>query len=331
MDAKWKERLRRIALHRIALTAAAVFVGIQPAFAQSWPSKPVRVLTSHPPGGTVDQLARIVAEDFSRTFGRPFVIEARVGANGDVAAEQLLAAPADGHTLLVSPHGPFVTNMFLRKQPFDHATAFAPVTVLAAAPLVLVAHPSVAAGNLTELLAWLRASPTPVPYASQGIGSSGHLGMELFARQAGFKAVHVPYKGTAGATVDLLGGNVQIMFDTATTGLNHVRAGKLKGIAVGEARRISAAPDLPAIAEALPGFEATPWYALTARAGTPNEIVERLAAQWARLAATPEVQARFGKVGVEVRSMAPAAFRQYIRAEFDKWRDIARASGAENQ
>jgi tripartite-type tricarboxylate transporter receptor subunit TctC len=311
----------------IGLLAAALAL---PALAQ-WPAKPVRVITSHPPGGTVDQLARILADEFGRAFGRPFVVDARAGANGDVAAEQLIAAPADGYTLMVSPHGPFVTNMFLRKQSFDHATAFAPVTALAAAPLVLVVHPSVPAHSLAELLAWLRASGGSVNYASQGIGSSGHFAMELLMRQAGFKANHVPYKGTAGATVDLLAGNVSMMFDTATTALLHVRSGKLRGIAVGQVKRLAGAPDLPAVAESIRGFEATPWYALTARAGTPEEIVERLAAEWARVVARPEVQARFSKLGVELRTMTPAGFREYIRSEYDKWGGIARAGGAKNE
>jgi tripartite-type tricarboxylate transporter receptor subunit TctC len=310
----------------IALGAALAF----PAHAQ-WPAKPVRVITSHPPGGTVDQLARILADELARAFGRPFVVDSRAGANGDVAAEQLLAAPADGYTVMVSPHGPFVTNMFLRKQSFDHATAFAPVTPLATAPLVLVVHPSVPARNLAELLAWLRAQGGRTNYASQGIGSSGHFAMELFMKQAGFQASHVPYKGTGGATLDLLSGNVSMMFDTATTALLHVRSGKLRGIAVAEPRRLPGAPDLPTVAETLPGFDAAPWYALATRAGTPSDIVERLAGEWARVAARPEIRERFSKVGVELQAMTPSAFRGYIRSEYEKWGAISRAAGAKNE
>jgi tripartite-type tricarboxylate transporter receptor subunit TctC len=301
------------------------------ASAQTWPTKPVRVITSHGAGGTVDQLARTIADDFSRVFGRPFVVDARIGANGDVAAEQLIAAPADGHTVLVSPHGPYATNMFLRKQSFDHATAFAPITVLASVPLVLVVHPSVPAGNVRDLVTWLKANDSRANYASQGIGSSGHLAMELLMRQAGFKATHVPYKGTGPATVDLLAGTVTMMLDTATTALVHVRSGKLKGIAVAEPKRLKQAPDLPAIAETIPRFDASPWYAMSARAGTPQEIIDRLAAEWARTVARPEVQERFGKLGVELRSTTPAEFRDYIRTEYDKWGTIIRASGAKNE
>ncbi len=304
---------------------------LSPAAAQTWPAKPVRIITSHPPGGTVDQLARTISEEFGRAFARPFVIDSRVGANGDVAAEQLLAAAADGYTVLVSPHGPFVTNMFLRKQPFEHATAFAPVSILASAPLVLVVHPSVPASSLKELLAWLKASNGGVNYASQGIGSSGHFAMELLMRQAGFLATHVPYKGTGNASVDLLAGNVSMMFDTATTAIPYVRSGRLRGIAVGQLQRIKAAPDLPTVAETLPGFDASPWYAMSSRAGTPTEIVERLSAEWARVVAKPDVQERFSKLGVELRATNPAATRNFIRAEFQKWGDISRASGAKNE
>jgi tripartite-type tricarboxylate transporter receptor subunit TctC len=315
----------------IASLVASLGICAAPASAQSWPAKPVRVITSHGAGGTVDQLARTIADDFSRVFGKSFVVDARIGANGDVAAEQLIAAPADGYTLMVSPHGPFATNMFLRKQSFDHATAFAPVSVLASVPLVLVVHPSVPAGNLRDLVAWLKASDGRTNYASQGIGSSGHLAMELLMKQAGFKAAHVPYKGTGPATVDLLSGTVTMMLDTATTALVNVRGGKLKGIAVAEPRRLKQAPDLPAIAETIPGFDASPWYAMSARAGTPNEIIERLATEWARTAARPEVQERFGRLGVELRTTTPAEFRDYIRSEYDKWGTIIRASGAKNE
>lgn len=311
--------------------AALLFLAALPALAQSWPAKPVRIITSHGAGGTVDQLARTIADDFGRVFGRAFVVDSRVGANGDVAAEQLVAAPADGYTLIVSPHGPYATNMFLRKQSFDHATVFAPITVLATVPLVLVVHPSVPARNLAELLPWLKAADGRVNYASQGIGSSGHLGMELLMRQAGFKAAHVPYKGTGPATVDLLAGSVTMMLDTATTALVHVRSGKLRGIAVAEKRRLVQAPDLPAVAEAIPGFEASPWYAMSARAGTAQEIVDRLAAEWARTVARREVQERFAKLGVELQATTPGEFREYIRIEYEKWGTIIRASGAKNE
>lgn len=311
--------------------AALLFLAALPALAQSWPAKPVRIITSHGAGGTVDQLARTIADDFGRVFGRAFVVDSRVGANGDVAAEHLVAAPADGYTLMVSPHGPYATNMFLRKQSFDHATAFAPITVLATVPLVLVVHPSVPARNLAELLPWLRAADGRVNYASQGIGSSGHLAMELLMRQAGFKAAHVPYKGTGPATVDLLAGSVTMMLDTATTALVHVRSGKLRGIAVAEKRRLVQAPDLPAVAEAIPGFEASPWYAMSARAGTAQEIVERLAAEWARSVARREVQERFARLGIELQTATPGEFREYIRVEYEKWGAIIRASGAKNE
>ena len=329
LGADWFSCLSARACNRIG--AALLLLVALPALAQAWPAKPVRIITSHGAGGTVDQLARTIADDFGRAFGRAFVVEARVGANGDVAAEQLVAAPADGYTLMVSPHGAYVTNMFLRKQSFDHANAFSPVTVLASVPLVLVVHPSVLARNLAELLAWLKSGDGRVNYASQGIGSSGHLAMELLMRQAGFKAAHVPYRGTGPATLDLLAGTVTMMLDTATTALVQVRSGKVRGIAVAERRRIAQAPDLPTIAEVIPGFEASPWYAMSARAGTAQEIVERLAAEWARSVARVEVQERYTRLGVELQTTTPGEFREYIRTEYEKWGSIIRASGAKNE
>ena len=316
---------------RFTLLALAALTIHSSTFAQGWPARPVRLIANALPGGTVDQLARTVSSEFSRTFGRPFVVDHKAGANGDIAAEQLIVAPADGHTFMVSSHGSFVINMHLRKQSFDPRTAFAPITPLAVTTLVLVVHPAVPARNLSELLGWLRSNSGKASYASPGIGSSGHMAMALLIRQARVSASHVPYKTSAAVTVDLLGGNVQMMFDTSITALQHVRAGKLRAIAVADLRRMSAAPDIPTIAESgFPGFETAPWYALTARAGTPRDVVELLASEWSRVIAKPDIQERFAKIGVGLRAQAPEVFRDYIQQEYEKWGAIIRASKTKN-
>src|SRR6266487_773617 len=230
-----------------------------------WPSHAVRIIATSPPGGSVDFLSRALAEDFSKTFGAPFVVESR--------------AAADGHMLFVAPPGPFAINSHLMSfMPFNPATDVAPVAMLGVAPLLLVVHPTVPAKDLRELLAWLRGEGAHAHYASQAVASTGHLAMELLKSIADVDAVHVPYKGSAAqATTDLLAGRVAMSFVNTSTTLQHVRDGRLRAIAVAELKRIDAAPEIPTLAESgLPGFEATPWLGLGARSGTSREIIHRL-------------------------------------------------------
>jgi tripartite-type tricarboxylate transporter receptor subunit TctC len=299
--------------------------------AQTWPAHAVRVVATSPPGGSVDFLARTLATDFSEAFGQPFVVENRPGANGNIGVELVLKAPADGHALFVSPPGPFAINEHLMLgMPFDPARDIAPVTMLAATPLLLVVHPSVPAGNLPELLAWVRAQDGRATYASQAVASTGHLAMELMLSRTGLHAIHVPYKGSAAqAATDLLAGRVSMGFISTSTTLPQVRNGRLRAIGIAELRRIRAAPDIPTLDESgLPGFEATPWLGLGARAGTPREIVDRLAARAAVALARPEAAKRMAGLGIEPRPMAPDAFAEFLRADSAKWAEMIRRSGA---
>jgi tripartite-type tricarboxylate transporter receptor subunit TctC len=297
----------------------------------AWPNRIVRIIATSPPGGSIDFLARTLAEGFGRTFGQPFIVENRPGANGNIGADLAVKAPPDGHVLLVSAPGPFSININLYdSMPFDPATDIAPIALLAVAPLVLVAHPSVPARNLKELIAWMRVRSGKVNYASQAVGATGHLAMELLKSLAGVEATHVPYRGSAAAaTVALVTGDVAISFVNTSTSISHIRTGKLRAIAVAELKRIAAAPDIPTLDESgLPGFEATPWLGLGARAGIPNELVNRLSDAAARALARPEAVTRMSGLGIEPRPMSPAQFTAFVRAETAKWGEIVRRSGA---
>jgi tripartite-type tricarboxylate transporter receptor subunit TctC len=315
----------RFALFVLVLVAAAA-----PA-QQPWPAHAVRIIATSPPGGSVDFLARALAEDFGRTFGQPFVVENRPGANGNIGVELVVRGPADGHMLFVSPPGPFSINVQLMPvMPFDPARDLAPVAMLAIAPLLLVVHPSVPAKDLPELLAWLRAQGGKASYASQAVASTGHLAMELLKSRTGVEAIHVPYKGSAAqATADLLAGRVAMSFVNTSTTLQYIAGGQLRAIAVAESKRIRAAPDIPTLDESgLPGFEATTWLGLGARAGTPRAIVDRLAERSSRALAEGAVARRMASLGIEARPLMPDEFAAFLRSDSAKWAEIIRRSGA---
>jgi tripartite-type tricarboxylate transporter receptor subunit TctC len=308
----------------VAASAAA-------AIAQPWPAHAVRIVATSPPGGSVDFLARALAEDFGRSFGVPFVVENRPGANGNIGVDAVMKAPADGHAMFVSPPGPFSINVHLMPaMPFDPARDIAPVTMLAVAPLLLVVHPSVPAKTLPELLAWLRAQDGKATYASQAVASTGHLAMELLKSRTGVDAVHVPYKGSAAqATADLLAGRVSMSFVNTSTTLPHIASGRLRAIGVAELARIRAAPDIPTLDESgLPGFEATTWLGLGVRSGTSRHVVELLAGRASSALAQAQVAKQMAALGIEPRPMTPEEFAEFLRADSAKWAEIIRRSGA---
>jgi tripartite-type tricarboxylate transporter receptor subunit TctC len=278
----------------------------------------------------VDLLARVAAEEFTRGFGQPFVVENRPGANGNIGVDLVVRAPADGHMLFVAPPGPFSINAHLMAaMPFDPTGDIAAIALLGVSPLLLVVHPAVPARSLPELIAWMK-SRSDVNYASQAVASTGHLAMELFKALAGVDATHIPYKGSAAqATADLLAGRVALSFVNTSTTLPYIRNGQLRAIAVAERNRIASAPDIPTLHESgVPGFEATPWLGLGARAGTPSDIVQRLSDAALRALARPEVVERLQRIGIETRPMTPEAFGAFIRVDTDKWRNVIRRSGA---
>lgn len=318
-----------------AMRAFVLAVALLPlaALAQqpTWPSRTVRIISTSPPGGSVDLFARIVAEECAKSFGQPFVVENRPGANGNIGADLVLKAPTDGHMYFVAPAGPFSINpSIMTAMPFNPVTDIAPVAMLGVSPLLLVVHPSVPAKDLKELLAWLRAQGGNVNYASQAIASTGQLAMELLKSLTGVQAAHIPYKGSAAAaTADLLAGRVSISFVNTSTTMPHLRTGQLRAIAVAELERIAAAPDIPTVAESgVPGFEATSWFGIGARAGTPQQIIHRMSETAERAITRPEVRERLFKIGIEPRPMNPQRFAEFIRTETAKWGDIIRRTGA---
>lgn len=297
----------------------------------AWPNRPVHVIATSPPGGSVDLLARILAQELTKKHGQPFVVENRPGANGDVGVASVLRAPADGHALFVAPAGPFSINVNLRSSmPFNPGTDIAPVTLLAVTPLVLMVHPSVPATNLQELLAWLRAQSGKATYASQAVGSTGHLAMELLKSLTGVEATHVPYKGSAAqAATDLVAGRVAVSFVNTSTTIAYLQKGTLRAIAVAEKRRIAALPDIPTLDESgLPGFEATAWIGLGARAGTPDAVVLQLARDATQALAQPENLRRLAALGIEPRPIPPAEFSAFVRRDTERWGEVIRRSGA---
>lgn len=299
------------------------------AAGQSYPSKPVRVILTNPPGGTVDLLARTLSDELAKAFGQPFVIENRPGANGTLGGQALLAADADAHALLLGPPGPIAINKLMYRMPYDPQKAFAPVSLVAIAPLVLVVHPAFPAKTLQEFIQYAKANPGKISYASQSSGSSGHLAMELLKARTGIFAVHIPYRGSGPAIADLVAGQTHAMFDNTTSALPQVRAGRLRAIAVAEKSRLKAEPGIPTVAESgVPGFEATPWFGVIAKAGSPKSAIDTLAAAIGRIVKQPPVEARFAALGVELVGSSPEQFGAHIDAELAKWDLVVKRSGA---
>lgn len=299
------------------------------AAGQSYPSKPVRVILTNPPGGTVEVLARTLSDELAKAFGQPFVIENRPGANGTLGGQALMAADADAHALLLGPPGPIAINKLMYSMPYDPQKAFAPVSLVAIAPLVLVVHPGFPAKTLQEFIQYAKANPGKVSYASQSSGSSGHLAMELLKSRTGIFAVHIPYRGSGPAIADLVAGQTHAMFDNTTSALPQVRAGRLRAIAVAEKTRLKAEPGIPTLAESgVPGFEATPWFGVVAKAGSPKSAIDTLAAAIGRIVKQPQVEARFAALGVELVGSSPEQFGAHIDAELAKWDFVVKRSGA---
>ena len=319
-------------MKRFIATALAMLFFVAPSFGQApaYPVKPIRLVVAYPPGGTADMLSRAIAEGVSQRLGQPVVVENKPGANGNIAADIVAKAPADGYTLLMTAPGPVAVNASLYATlAFDPQTAFAPVSLAGVAPLILLVPQSVPVHNLQGLLDYVKANPSKAAFASQGNASSGHLAMELLKVRTGMQATHVPYKGSSPALNDLLAGHVLMMFDNTASSLPHVRSGALRAIAVAEERRLIAAPDIPTVAESgVPGFVATPWFGVVTTAGSPAAAVDKLSAAINDTLKAPAVQARFLEIGVELRPSTPQAFDGYIKTEAAKWKDVVRKSGA---
>lgn len=296
--------------------------------AKAYPVRPVRLVVPFPPAGAMDTLARTLAQNMSESLGQQVFVDNKPGAGGNIGANEVAKSAPDGHTLLIVSVGHAVNPTLYKKLAYDPIKDFEPVSLLAIVPNVLVLHPSLAANSVPELIAQAKAKPGEINYASAGFGTSIHLAGELFKQAAGVDLKHVPYKGSGPAVNDLVGGHVQVMFDSITSARPHIEAGTLKALAVTGARRSPALPALPTLAEAgLPGYEVTPWFGLFAPKGTPEEIIVRLNGEAKRILALPAVADGLAKLGVEPIASTPKELESHLRAESDKWRKVVRDAG----
>ncbi len=297
------------------------------AFAQAWPSKPVRIIAAAQ-GGLTDLLPRTLATKMQEKTGQPWIVEAKLGAGGVIGAEFVRASPADGYTLFVGFTGVFsVLPALGAKLPFDVNRDFQPIVLMATVPNILVVHPAVPAATVRELIARAREKPGSLTYASQGVGSSGHITGEQFKQIAGVDLLHVPYKGAAPATQDLLGGQVAALFDVVPFALPHIRSGKMRALGVATAERLSILPDVPTMAEAgIKGMEGGAWFALYAPAGTPAPVVEFINREANRILAEPEFRERMRAQGVAIPLGSPEDLRNFVQARTEAWTRVARAA-----
>ena len=313
----------------LAIVASA---GFSPASAQSdassYPSRPVRVIVPYPPGGGADILARILSEKAQARWGQPIIVENRSGAGGNVGTEAVFRAVPDGYTLLFTAQPPLVSNKSLYgKLSFD-PDALAPVAVMATGYSVLLVHPKVPANSLQELIAYAKANPDKLSYASQGVGNAAHLIAELFKMMAGVKMVHIPYKGTGPALTDLLAGQVDLMFGELATAGAHIRAGKLRVLGTGGEVRHPALPDVPAIGETLPKFVAFVWQGMVAPPGTPTAITGKWAAAITDVVKIPDVANRLRELSMIPGGGTPQEMQQFMQEERERWGSVIRATGA---
>jgi tripartite-type tricarboxylate transporter receptor subunit TctC len=314
-----------------AAALAAACLCTPPVHAQAFPTKPIRWVVGFPAGGATDVTARILLPAASEKLGQQIVVDNRGGAHGNIASEIVAKAAPDGHTLLLGTISTLAINPGLyTKLPFDTARDFAPVTTLVSLSNVIAAHPSLGVSDLKGFIAAAKAKPGQITFATSGAGSPGHLAGELLKRMAGIDITHVPYKGGAPAINDTLAGQVNAMFATVPTAVPHIRAGKLRAIAVTTTKRSVALPDTPTVAEAggFKGYEASNWYALLVPAKTPSPVVARLNAVFVESLQIPENRDRLLNQGLEPWPSTPEAFGTYLRAEIPKWSKIARESGA---
>lgn len=301
-----------------------------PVHSQGFPSKPVRLVCPYAPGGATDIISRAIAIELARNLGQPVTVENRPGAGANLGAEQVARSTPDGYTLLMgggSLHG--ITPALYTKLSYDPNKDLAPVSALAGFSNVLVVNPGVKAASVKELIALAKAQPGKLSYASSGSGSTIHMSGEMFKYLTGVDMLHIPYKGSGPAVADLMGGQVNLMFDNIPSSMPHIRSGKLRALATTGSVRAPALPDLPTIAEAgVPGYESTGWFGLSVAAGTPPEVIAKLGAESARAARSPEFTRRMTDIGFEIIASTPEQMGEMIKVEVKRWAPVVKASGA---
>jgi len=318
-------------IHSTALSAALLLAGaaLMPAdaSAQAWPSRPVRLVVTFPTGGAPDILARLFSE--KAQLGQPVVVDNKPGAGGNIGAEFVAKAAPDGYTLVMGTVGTHAINGALyAKMPYDMVRDFAPVSLVASAPNLLVVNNNLPVKTVADLISYMKANPDKLSFGSPGVGTSVHVSGELFKSMTGTTMTHVPYKGRQFAIPDLVGGSIQLMFDNMPSALPMAREGKIRAVAVTTLKRSPSAPEIPTVAETIPGFEAVPWFAMFAPAGTPRPAIDRLHQEVLRVYRLPEVQERLRTLGLDAQLSTPEQLATYQAAEISKWSDVVRKSGA---
>jgi tripartite-type tricarboxylate transporter receptor subunit TctC len=312
-----------------AMVGVALLATAMPASAQTWPTKQVNFIVPFSAGGTTDLFGRLLAQHMQKNLGQPFIVENRAGAGGNLGAAAVAKAAPDGHTFLVGTVSTHAINPFLySKLPYDTVKDFQPVSLIARLPNILVVHPSLPANNVAELIAHLKANPDKLSYGSSGAGTSIHLAAELFKIRTGTTMTHVPFRSSGDIMNNLTGGHINLAFDNITLAWPQVKAGRLRALAVSSTERSPIAPEVPTVAETLPGFDATSWHGVFAPAGTPRPIVEKMAAEMKRILELPETREKLAELGAVASPMTPEDFAKFIDAERTKWAEVVKASGA---
>ena len=318
---------RRRFLH-LAAGAAALPTASRFAWAQAYPSRPVRLIIGYPPGGSADITARLTGQWLSERLGQPVVIESRPGAATNLATEAVVRASPDGYTLLLVAPANAINATLYDKLNFDFVRDIVPVAGIIRFPNVVVVNPSLPIKTIPELIAYAKANPGKLNMASSGNGSTIHMSGELFKMLTGINMVHVPYRGGAPALTDLIAGPVHVMFDNIPTSAEHIKAGRLRGLAVTSAARSQVLPDLPTVADFLPGYEASAWYGLGVPRNTPDEVIDKINKGMNAVLADPKSQARFAELGASLLPGSPADFSRLVADETEKWGKVVRFSGA---
>jgi tripartite-type tricarboxylate transporter receptor subunit TctC len=312
----------------LAVLVLAASLCVHDATAQTYPSKPIRIVVPFAPGGGVDTVARVTGAKLSEALGHTVLVDNRAGANGILGAELVAKSPPDGHTMLLCSNSQTYNVSLYSKLPYDPFKDFLPISYLASATYLLIVHPSLPVRSVKELVALARAKPDQLTYSSGGVGGGSHLAGELLKSIAKIDIVHVPYKGIAPAVSELVGGHVTFSFAVVPAALPHVQAGKLRAIAVSSAQRSSLVPDLPTVAESgLPGFDVFSWYGTFAPAGTPKAVVERLNSEFSKIVQMQDVRSKLGGLGLEVKRGTPQEFERFLKADFELWDKIIRGIG----
>jgi len=310
-----------------SLLLLVAFFGVATVSAQDWPAKPIRIIVPFPPGGSADLLPRIVGEKLAEKFGQPVIVDNRPGAAGNIGATAVFQAEPDGYTLLSAPPPPLVINRLLYPRLAYDSTKFVAISVLAAIPNVLLVNPRVPASSVAELVAYAKANPGKLNYSSQGNGTTSHLTAELFKSMAGgLQIAHVPYKGTAPALAALVAGEVDMMCDNLGVSLPHVKAGRIKALAVASAKRVPSLPEVPTLAESLPGFEAVAWFGIVGPPGLPAPVAQKVSAGVAEALRDGDVQARLAALSAEPMGFTPAQTAAYMREETERWAAVIRSA-----